>query len=188
MKLSTGIIFCFLILGISSQRWGTFLKEAGQSEDQRMGQGRLCLLPPGFTWAEATSPQGKGHKQAEKEVALCGSTLSGFSDQLCTFLWGFPNLSHMKFGPQLSTGVRKRSGFRGENESESHSVVSNSYIPSPGDISTQESNQGLLHCRRILYQWSYQWSLLKSLSRVWLYRTPWTIQSMEFSRPEYWSG
>ena len=27
----------------------------------------------------------------------------------------------------------------------------------------------------------------KSLSRVWLFATPWTIQSMEFSRPEYWS-
>ncbi|XP_065737847.1 serum amyloid A-2 protein-like isoform X2 [Phocoena phocoena] len=30
MKLSTGIIFCFLILGVSSQRWATFVKEAGQ--------------------------------------------------------------------------------------------------------------------------------------------------------------
>ena len=28
----------------------------------------------------------------------------------------------------------------------------------------------------------------KSLSRVWLFATAWTIQSMEFSRPEYWSG
>ena len=28
----------------------------------------------------------------------------------------------------------------------------------------------------------------KSLSRVWLFATPWTTQSMEFSRPEYWSG
>ena len=28
----------------------------------------------------------------------------------------------------------------------------------------------------------------KSLSRVWLFATPWTIQSMEFSRPEYLSG
>ena len=28
----------------------------------------------------------------------------------------------------------------------------------------------------------------KSLSCVWLFVTPWTIQSMEFSRPEYWSG
>ena len=27
----------------------------------------------------------------------------------------------------------------------------------------------------------------KSLSHVWLFATPWTIQSMEFSRPEYWS-
>ena len=28
----------------------------------------------------------------------------------------------------------------------------------------------------------------KSLSRVLLFETPWTTQSMEFSRPEYWSG
>ena len=27
----------------------------------------------------------------------------------------------------------------------------------------------------------------KSLSRVWLFATPWTIQFMDFSRPEYWS-
>ena len=27
----------------------------------------------------------------------------------------------------------------------------------------------------------------KFLSCVWLFATPWTIQSMEFSRPEYWS-
>ena len=28
----------------------------------------------------------------------------------------------------------------------------------------------------------------KSLSRVWFFATPSAIQSMEFSRPEYWSG
>jgi len=28
----------------------------------------------------------------------------------------------------------------------------------------------------------------KSLSRVWLFETPWTIESMEFSRLEHWSG
>ena len=28
----------------------------------------------------------------------------------------------------------------------------------------------------------------KLLSRVWLFVIPWTIQSMEFSRLEYWSG
>ena len=32
---------------------------------------------------------------------------------------------------------------------------------------------------------SWKW---KSLSHVQLFSTPWTIQSMEFSRPEYWSG
>ena len=31
----------------------------------------------------------------------------------------------------------------------------------------------------------WKWKLL---SRVWLFATPWTIQSMEFSRPEYWDG
>ena len=28
----------------------------------------------------------------------------------------------------------------------------------------------------------------KSLSHVWLFMTPWTIQSMKFSRPKYWRG
>ena len=46
MKLSTGIIFCFLILGVSSQRWATFLKEAGQGKDQRMGQGKDASEAP----------------------------------------------------------------------------------------------------------------------------------------------
>ena len=32
-----------------------------------------------------------------------------------------------------------------------------------------------------------QWSE-KLFSRVWLFATPWTTQSMEFSRPECWSG
>ena len=41
---------------------------------------------------------------------------------------------------------------------------------------------------------SRDWGLLifevkwKSFSCVWLFATPWTIQFMEFSRPEYWSG
>ena len=37
-----------------------------------------------------------------------------------------------------------------------------------------------------LYLWSeVEW---KWLSHVWLFATPWAIQSMEFSGPEYWSG
>ena len=38
---------------------------------------------------------------------------------------------------------------------------------------------------RAFYEYEVKW---KSLSRVRLFVTPWIIQSMEFSRPEYWSG
>ena len=34
-------------------------------------------------------------------------------------------------------------------------------------------------------EWMWKWN---SLSHVWLFETPWTIQSMESSRPESWSG
>ena len=36
-----------------------------------------------------------------------------------------------------------------------------------------------------MYVWKWNW---KWLSRVRLFVTAWTTQSMEFSRPEYWSG
>ena len=69
-----------------------------------------------------------------------------------------------------------------------------------GIFLTQGSNPGLLHCRRSLYHLSHQGSpymfTLTSLPESESERcsvvsdsaTPWTIQSMEFSRPEYWSG
>ena len=34
-------------------------------------------------------------------------------------------------------------------------------------------------------EWKWKW---KSLSCVWLFVTPWTMQFIEFSRPEYWNG
>ena len=43
----------------------------------------------------------------------------------------------------------------------------------------EESHSCVLHM--LVWKW-------KSLSRVQLFATPWTKQSMEFSRPEYWSG
>ena len=59
---------------------------------------------------------------------------------------------------------------------------------------TQESNQGLLHCRWILYELSSQGSpvKVKSLSHAWLFVTPWTAAcptplAMGFSRQECWS-
>lgn len=42
------------------------------------------------------------------------------------------------------------------------------------------------HISPYVFEWNeVKW---KSLSRVRLFASPWTIQSMEFSRPEYWSG
>ena len=68
-----------------------------------------------------------------------------------------------------------------------------------GIFRTQGSNPGLPHRRRILYQLSHKGSpvnvklKVKSLSRVQLFATPWTVAyqappSMGFSRQEYWSG
>ena len=60
-----------------------------------------------------------------------------------------------------------------------------------GIFPSQELNWGLLHCRWILYQLSYQNSPLisyESESPIQLFATPPTIQSMEFSRPKYWGG
>ena len=42
-----------------------------------------------------------------------------------------------------------------------------------------------LHVWGYWYFSSWKW---QSLSRVWLFGTSWTIQCMEFSRPEYYSG
>ena len=43
------------------------------------------------------------------------------------------------------------------------------------------------HLMQKFYMWYLIWKW-KSLSPVWLFATPWTTQSMELSRPEYWSG
>ena len=70
-----------------------------------------------------------------------------------------------------------------------------------GIFPTQESNPGILHCRQILYQLSYegsrknyleQWKCYL-LSCIWVFATPWTVAcwaplSRGFSRQEYCSG
>ena len=54
---------------------------------------------------------------------------------------------------------------------------------------TQELNQGLLHCRWILYQLAMREACI--LTCVWLFATLWTVPhqalSMGFFRQEYWS-
>ena len=81
-----------------------------------------------------------------------------------------------------------------------------SHPPSQGSLSllqgifpTQGSNPGSPHCLSpgsgvgwgggavILYQLSHKVKV-KVAQLCRLFATPWTIQSTEFSRPEYWSG
>ena len=78
----------------------------------------------------------------------------------------------------------------------SHSLLQGIFL-------TQGSNLGLPHCRQTLYHLSHQgnwqrvivgvtwaWLQVKSVSRVWLFVTPWTVAcqappSMGFSRQEH---
>ena len=68
-------------------------------------------------------------------------------------------------------------------------------FPSPGDLSTQELNPGLPHCRQTLYRLSHHCEVMmsQSLSRVHLFVALWTVihqapLSMGFSGQEHWSG
>ena len=59
----------------------------------------------------------------------------------------------------------------------------------PGARETKGFAIPLQHLALVSYEVRpLKWSEWKSLSFVRLFVTPWTIQSMEFSRPEYWSG
>ena len=76
-------------------------------------------------------------------------------------------------------------------------------FPSPGDLPNPVMEPGFLHCRQILYHLSHQGSphischysicfvllsVKKKVAQSCLTLCdPMTIQSMEFSRPEYWS-
>ena len=65
-----------------------------------------------------------------------------------------------------------------------------------GIYPTQELNPGLLHHRQVYHlsrQSSPNHPIAKSLNRIRLFATPWTVTyeaplSMGFSRQEYWSG
>ena len=67
-------------------------------------------------------------------------------------------------------------------------TISTAIMTTHGEIKT-------VLCNSLCYKLSFDEAIIsirftkwKSLSSVWLCATPWAIQSMEFSRPEYWSG
>ena len=67
-------------------------------------------------------------------------------------------------------------------------------FPSPGDLPSQgiESRSPALQADSLPAESpgkpKSESVKVKLLSRVRLFVTPWTVQSMKFSRPEYWSG
>ena len=67
------------------------------------------------------------------------------------------------------------------------SGLTNIILIALGTVSLQFQGQfvpiSLKPVLRIVASWKW-----KSLSRVQVFVTVWTIESMEFSRPEYWSG
>ena len=52
----------------------------------------------------------------------------------------------------------------------------------------EETAQALNQAHLWFTYWFYACVRAQSLSCIWLFVTPWPIQSMEFSRSEYWSG
>ena len=106
-------------------------------------------------------------------------------------------LSHVQLFVTPWTTARQapcRGNFPGKNAGVTCHSLHQRIFPTWG------SNLGLLHWRQILYHLSHQttrqlgslpmlvkWKKVKSLSCVQLFATPWTVQYMEFSRPDYWS-
>ena len=102
----------------------------------------------------------------------------------------YPSLSDL-MGDLLGTWKYRISGSR--------VLLSNSLLPKP-HLSLQITGEGesqffpnMKHMASPPTPSNSMTLTLKSLSRVWLFATPWTVAyqappSMEFSRQEYWSG
>lgn len=60
MKLSTIIVFCCLLLGVNSQGWRTFLREAGQGKDPSIGLEEAASDPA------QVSPEQRPHSHKQR--------------------------------------------------------------------------------------------------------------------------
>ena len=94
----------------------------------------------------------------------------------------------MNFHPRLAT--RKRHEYwAGSCQSLSHPTLLSTQHPYILFFSNR--SRAILpkgDSAKVLF-WSFRLNqVLKSLSLVQLFATPWTLQPMQFSRPEYWSG
>uniref|UniRef100_A0AC11EE71 Uncharacterized protein n=1 Tax=Ovis aries TaxID=9940 RepID=A0AC11EE71_SHEEP len=90
MNLSTGIIFCFLILGVSSQGLGTFLREAGQGAKD-MWRAYRDMKEANYKGADKyfhargnydAAQRGPGGVWAAKVISNARETIQGITDPL----------------------------------------------------------------------------------------------------------
>ena len=96
-----------------------------------------------------------------------------------------PGVAARKIGPESFTGGSRSStwqklptgAFKEGNNWWAHHPTTTERFPRTAKSTPEQK----LTCHQLGEWW-------KSLSRVQLFATPWTIQFMEFSRPEYWSG
>ena len=70
-----------------------------------------------------------------------------------------------------------------------HSIATRQQQPHTPQIKSKNWNTCISLFRVAFFTIVKRWKgQCKSLNCVWLFATPWTIQTVEFSRPEYWSG
>lgn len=90
MKLSTIIVFCCLILGLSSQGWRTFLRETGQGKDPSTGLEEAASAPPRFHLSRGHIPTSKGHDWVEGEHCFHGRCSLSFPGHTLHSFVGIP--------------------------------------------------------------------------------------------------
>lgn len=114
----------------------------------------------------ADRPGSRLHKQTLQTLALAGSQLFASLLYVCNMI------------------------LEGKSVAKSESLTIKLVQPTKTERGGRERELGVFKGEFPYQVPSVSWStsLWKSLSRVWLFATSWTVQSMELSKPEYWSG
>ena len=108
-------------------------------------------------------------------VSLTRTLVVGFRDFLNNLEWACPKI--FKLIISVMSPFPNKVTFSGSGNEE----MDVSFRLSP--FSHYSGQGGAENAQPGCQEW-----MCKSLTHVWLFATPWAIQSMEFSRPEYWSG
>ena len=129
--------------------------------------------------------------QSEREshcCCCCCQVASVVSDSVRPHRWQPTRLPRPWDSPGKNTGVGCHFILQCMKvKSESEVAQSCLTLSDPMDCSPPGSSvHGTLQARAL--EWGAIAFSRKTLSHVQFFATPWTVQSMEFSRPEYWNG